>query len=198
LINYVDRGDIVLKTLDVNETCGYDYKEINHFDKDTMKWKKKLENYEWGQNYFGCTVFVSPYFTDPDYSSLDFLSLPYEVARMVGQRINFTVAECDEKQRLLADKKIKVSTTSVPMGEFYELRLFYGSIDFSLDYCLSSYDFIKTTFMITPGEPYSNFEKLYLPFDNETWKYLIITYGLAFSLIFVINQLSREFQVFQE
>jgi hypothetical protein len=47
-------------------------------------------------------------------------------------------------------------------------------------------------FLVTPGETYTNFEKMILPFDSETWKYLLITFGSAFSIIFVINQLSKK------
>jgi hypothetical protein len=50
--------------------------------------------------------------------------------------------------------------------------------------------------MITPAESYTNFDKLYLPFDDETWMYLVITFGVAFSLIIIINRLNQQFQDF--
>jgi hypothetical protein len=198
LINYADREEIVLKTLDVNKTCGYDNKVINSFDKSTLKWKKKLENYEKFQNYHGCKVFISSAINS-DFVSCDFLSLPYEVSKMVGRRINFTVATCEENNKYYEKIRYQMNEKTPYdkiMNDFYEINLFYDEIEKLFDNHLSSYDFTKLTFMITPGESYSNFEKLYLPFDNETWKYLIITFGLTFSIIFIINHLSSEVQVF--
>jgi hypothetical protein len=197
LLSFTDREEIELKILDVNETCGYGAININSFDKATRKWKKELQIYEWLKNYFGCFVFVRPNYGTPDYASLDFLSLPYEIAKMVGRRVNFTVVECDEKGRVIENNKIQTNKQE-PYNQFYhdfyQILLFYQEVDEMLTFCLPAFDFVKITFMITPGEPYTNFEKLYLPFDDETWKYLIITFGLSFSLIFIINRFNRNIQ----
>jgi hypothetical protein len=58
----------------------------------------------------------------------------------------------------------------------------------------TTFESVQIKFMLSPGEPYTKFEKLYLPFDDETWKYLLITFGSAFLLIFFINRLDRKFQ----
>jgi hypothetical protein len=128
LINFVDRDEIVLKTVDVNQTCSVDYKVINSFEKTSLKWKNKLEDYKWLKNYFGCTVFVT---AKQEYASLDFLSLPYEVSKMVGKRLNFTVAECDEKRRVLEDKRLKIITGAYNtlMHDLYGIELFYQNFD---------------------------------------------------------------------
>jgi hypothetical protein len=41
--------------------------------------------------------------------------------------------------------------------------------------------------VITPGEKYSSYEKLFLPFDTETWTYLAIVFGVAFLTVFAGN-----------
>jgi hypothetical protein len=195
LTNFVESDEIMLKTFDVNENCVCEDKIINSFDKETLKWKVKLENYEVAKNYFGCTVFVNP---DEHYGSLDFLSLPFEISKIVGRRINFTVAECDGHRKLLEDNRVTTFTKlfDVHGGQFFLIILFYTSINHVCPNTLSAYGFSRITFMITPGEPYTNFEKLYLPFDDETWKYLIITYVSVFSLIVIINRFNRKIQDF--
>ena len=41
--------------------------------------------------------------------------------------------------------------------------------------------------VVTPGKPYTPWEKLYLPFDDETWMWLGIVFAVAFLAIFLIN-----------
>ena len=49
-------------------------------------------------------------------------------------------------------------------------------------------------FVATPGELYSNYEKLFLPFDRTTWILLIFTFSVAFGVIFVANRTSKRLQ----
>lgn len=46
-----------------------------------------------------------------------------------------------------------------------------------------------------PGEPYSNYEKLFLPFDNLTWTYFFILFGCAFLVILIVNNFPKKFQI---
>ena len=46
-------------------------------------------------------------------------------------------------------------------------------------------------FLITPGEPVTITEKLFLPFDSPTWNMLIITFGVAFLVIFIANFVAK-------
>jgi hypothetical protein len=48
---------------------------------------------------------------------------------------------------------------------------------------------IREVIFTTPGELYTSYEKLWLPFDDTIWKYLIISFALAFVAILVINRL---------
>ncbi|KAL7015544.1 hypothetical protein ACKWTF_016510 [Chironomus riparius] len=48
---------------------------------------------------------------------------------------------------------------------------------------------ISDVIVATPGERYSSYEKLWLPFDGTTWILLILTFLMAFIGIFVINRM---------
>jgi hypothetical protein len=48
--------------------------------------------------------------------------------------------------------------------------------------------------IVTPGEPFSSYEKLLLPFDARTWEYLLITSGCAFLMSYGINLMSKKIQ----
>ena len=45
--------------------------------------------------------------------------------------------------------------------------------------------------LITPSELYTNYEKLFFPFDQTTWILLTLTFSIAFAVILVVNQLPR-------
>lgn len=49
----------------------------------------------------------------------------------------------------------------------------------------------KSIFMVSPALLYTPFEKLFLPFDHDTWMLLLITFGAAFVVIFIINFSAR-------
>jgi len=50
---------------------------------------------------------------------------------------------------------------------------------------------IRDVVITTPGDLYSPYEKLLLPFDDLTWKLLNFTFLIAFVAIFIINQLPK-------
>lgn len=48
--------------------------------------------------------------------------------------------------------------------------------------------------MYSPPEPYTNYEKMVLPFDPTTWMYLALVFGCAFLMIFIMNLLPPVFK----
>jgi hypothetical protein len=54
-----------------------------------------------------------------------------------------------------------------------------------------TYFFTTSTFLVSPGKPYSSFEKLFFPFEVEVWIALIIVYGVALILIFALKFSSK-------
>jgi hypothetical protein len=55
---------------------------------------------------------------------------------------------------------------------------------------------IKYNLFVTPGDPYTPYEKLFLPFDLITWILLAATFGITFLTIFIINRLPRSARSF--
>jgi hypothetical protein len=191
LIDSIESNKIFLKTYDIFEDCGQGFVLINTFDKKTLNWNKNLENYEILQNFFGCIMFTSAY---DFFASLEFYSIPYEVAKMVGRRLNFTVVETDWDFVPL-DENFYFTTKFVltSYGHFI-LNLVVDVIMNNEQAFTTSFESMEMTFLITPGDSYTNFEKLYLPFDYETWKFLFIVFICAFLSIFIINRMKRSIQ----
>lgn len=60
--------------------------------------------------------------------------------------------------------------------------------------CTATFDEQKVFAMYSPPEPYTNYEKMLLPFDDTTWIYLAITFAIAFVFIFFTNLLPSVFK----
>lgn len=56
---------------------------------------------------------------------------------------------------------------------------------------LTSFDEISYIFLLTPGEKYTNWEKVLLPFDFETWICLLIIFGSGLITVSIINRMSK-------
>lgn len=70
------------------------------------------------------------------------------------------------------------------------------SINYKYDHHRISKAFHDINFfiLVTPGELYSPYEKLLLPFDKTTWILLLSTFAHAFLTIFIINRFSIRVQ----
>lgn len=53
---------------------------------------------------------------------------------------------------------------------------------------------LRDIILTTPGELYTSYEKLLLPFDNATWILLHLTFLIAFISVFIINRLPNFIQ----
>jgi hypothetical protein len=185
-----NENKIFLETFDVGESCAMEKIMINIFDKNTMQWESQLENYEKFKTFFGCPVCVETETTKIE----DYEILEFEVAYMVAKRLNFTVIEIDGDFTYLKDTNISFFDDDRAFFASIYLRSYWFIENTQYSYT-TSYDTDKIFFAVTPGESYTNYEKFYLPFDDDTWKYLIITFAVAFIFIFIINQLNLEVQV---
>lgn len=49
------------------------------------------------------------------------------------------------------------------------------------------YHYEKLVIVVPPGQLYTSFEKLFLPFEIEVWTWIIITFVVVFSTILIVN-----------
>jgi hypothetical protein len=56
--------------------------------------------------------------------------------------------------------------------------------------------YAKFDFIVTKGLSYSSMEKLFLPFDFETWIMIALTFGIGFITIFIVYRCNRTVQRF--
>lgn len=176
---------------------------LNKFDKNSQNWEKNLENYEKFRDFFGCRRVLSFeyggqfYYSNINHefneiiqainSNFEFKSNTIEILKILGQKANFTPIF----QLLFYNFETHQRTLIPWKGKTFRVQDFftYLSREISIHefYMSSAFYQIETFFVVTPGEVYSPYEKLLLPFDEQTWTFLILTFLIAFLVIFVVN-----------
>lgn len=167
------------------------------------KWKNPLKIDEKYRNYHNCTLKVSSTIFQIPIFDLIFIQVPFIMSVLPENTVN-VINDVREKRDIIEEKFIqvfaqqgnftinltKISDNSITHVYFSTYLLNdIAHKHFSMAFYQEEY-----TYMTTPAEAYSSYEKVLLPFDVTTWIFLIITFGAAFVVIFIINRMSKEFQ----
>jgi hypothetical protein len=169
---------------------------INAFDKILKKWLHNLTLYGKPLNLNQCPFYLTSenkiYFD----SKNNLWTKPMEeVYKVLAQKANGTLFYVPEYSYYEGDEK-KFTNISYLSLSFQSLKIghIFDSNELNmLEFFVTYYDSFFA-FIISPGELYTSYEKLYLPFDVDTWMFLFITFGCAFMLIFVINLMPKVIQ----
>jgi hypothetical protein len=155
---------------------------INSFNKSTMKWNQPLHIEEKFTNLSQCVLEeVNKLYV----MKTDILrsTLHSSVAQLSKSKIIFTEPGAKDWINIFDESEnglIKIILVNMETNTYFmhHNEKMHGTYP---------YDFDKMMFIIPPGKLYTNYEKLYLPFDITIWWLLIITFSVAFSVIFLVN-----------
>ena len=158
--------------------------EINQFSNLERKWKTEKFFRPRIENFYGCTLRIA----------FQFLSSESDVP--------FLQTELDEDGYDNAEGAIvdMLDTLSTKLNFTY----IYGKEDYTDE---SYYDFVigasvhkssdeessypiyslADVFVVPPGELFTPWEKLFMPFDSPTWTWLVIVFAFAFLVILLIK-----------
>lgn len=196
-------------------------KTINRFDKRTQKWTQKLIKHQKFFNFHNCTlVSLHTYGTSLNFHLADITKIVTasdqrnQLANLLSQKVPI-LSRYVEFLNILKTKGnfmnfLQVQTFEFPASKRKpELVPHDGVVmepHFELSFGFFTYQtktfthFISHQFnqreiviVVTPGEFYSDYEKLVLPFDRETWICLSLTFLFAFLVIFIINRMPKIF-----
>jgi hypothetical protein len=153
-------------------------------DSFTQKWKNDLKIPEKFQNFHNCPIrLVCEYSTPYCYmKDKEITGIIPEIIKPASVRGNinpkFLIYAIDPKNILDFQPRQEFKLQDV-------LMMFLSSV------CHSTVTFLpsRLVFEMTPPDKFTNWEKVLLPFDFDTWKFLLITFGVSFLFVFVINQL---------
>ena len=153
--------------------------EINRFSASKIKWETQQFFNPELKNFYGCEVKV-------DFSQ-NFL--PFLHSEEINESIIYAEGAVYEMvvelSRSLNFTQCKSFYCDCPHFECRPL----GQLDEILNAFALSDPILSTSdvFIVPPGEPYTCWEKLLLPFDEATWMWLGITFAVAFLVIIFIK-----------
>jgi len=186
---------------------------LNSFNKTTQKWTKRLENYEKFRNFHGCElVMMASYnpkegrnwmnliFNEESITPVGLVPHMFELIKKVanyktGYEFIYpkgpSTFHCTQKYiRMYIDN----ATHNNPNVCFSFSRSDAYSIEHWELHYMTPFMEIREVIVTTPGELYSAYEKLLLPFDELTWILFIFTFVVAFLFIFIVNLLPKSMQ----
>jgi hypothetical protein len=164
-------------------------KIINSFSKSRKSWKNTLEVPEKFQNLFGCEliflIFDSSYHTSFDDANEPRGLLP-SFTKAVGSVGNFSV------KFQVYNENSKIESKGLSSHIAISLRsIIIMASPTCIDHMTSTFEDDPLVFGLTPGEKYSSYEKVLMPFDETSWFLLGITFVAGFVIIFAINQMPK-------
>lgn len=166
--------------------CGsYEYVEIGNYEKKLKKWNK-FEVEEKFKNFHKCLIIFESYIiSDPD---ADQKLYQENFVKILSEKGNFTHYVSYIRNEFENVEK-KTHQPIVYLGFAPVVAADYDHL-----WVTSSFADISYIFYLTPAEKYSSYEKMVMPFDIETWIYLVITFGVAFGVIFVLRFIPKSFR----
>ncbi|CAG9799895.1 unnamed protein product [Chironomus riparius] len=177
---------------------------IGQFNSTSMKWNKNIQSYKKFRNFHKCLlvsdlteqIAVNRYNDKISGKSKGFM---IDLFTAIAQKGNFSTVffyryrpapfngiEC-MKQKRMKEKDKRRNKINFDVC----LRI---KANGHTDHITSTFHQTSYIFLITPDDPITITEKLFLPFDEFTWIMLIITFGIAFLVIFITNQMPIKFQ----
>jgi hypothetical protein len=175
------------------KACNKKQKNIlNSFDKKTLKWEKPFDlSYKKFRQLHGCEIVAMQSFDSYTDKFGKVQGRGFDILDVVGSAANFTVYRQPGqimKRNLTIDAHNNLKRKpQVIVSMSVSLRLQFHST--------AAFANKPFTMMITRGEPFGPWEKLLLPFDKTTWWMLVMTFGIAFSVILLVNRAPKKLQI---
>ncbi|CAG9806656.1 unnamed protein product [Chironomus riparius] len=188
---------------------------VHLFDKKSMTWIGKLQAYEKFLEFNGCELKMMVPVTRPaylnsyywGYAILDknnpdgytVFGITRIIFKIASKKFNFAdvyvpilvyekdwIKKFDHKvisglvlNKTILDPNVYFDIAGLTLQNEYMHRMSNVFAD------------VKYKLFVTPGDPYTPYEKLFLPFDLTTWILLLLTFGITFITIFIINHLPK-------
>ena len=188
---------------------------LHAFDKKSMTWIENLYAYEKFLYYNGCVLkMMLPSIEISDLNSyhwgfavLDTLApngatihgITPLILNIAGEKYNFTVIYApvmfQERDWILnydylRVKSVGIETTIKDPNVYFDIAGVHLN-NISTLRLSNVFTDIKYNLFVTPGDPYTPYEKLFLPFDLTTWILLATTFAITFTTICIINRLPK-------
>lgn len=167
--------------------------ELNIFSLTDWKWRGEKFFIEKFLNFNGCDLSIFGRSHDPLEKTLNTKSavityqMDFAIKLMVELQsgLNYSIKIIDpEQEDTIADVSLAVLPMRVVLGNDQTSHPLYPLVS------------TETFFYVTLTELYTPFEKLFLPFQEDVWLCLILTFAIAVVVIFVLRFVPKKIQRF--
>ena len=180
--------------------------EINRFSNQTRKWKTEKFSIGDIENFHGCQLKLE---LSKD-TQLPFLSYKVQgngvlipegvlidMIEAFSASLNFTITYIEDPDKKFESNLLGYFNSNVDVDdsperyerEICDWRLGMQIVDLkNFEYTYLSDPIYSTSdvFVVPPGQTYTAWEKLLMPFDQATWIWIIVFFAVAFLVIFLI------------
>ena len=189
--------------------------KLNFYNKKSKRWNRKLKDYEKFQNYHNCELvmmlpipfddgtlnFVSGYALPNQLSTnFEIHGISTNIFEIMSPLHNFTAKYQPVRIRpgwiklieTFPPELVMINDTFNEPDVYFEISpiiVFHNRLQISK--VVTNLDILM---YVTPGEKYTPYEKLMLPFDRMTWTLLLVVFIITFITIFFINQMQKSVQ----
>lgn len=158
---------------------------VDRFIKTLNLWKNSLKFQEKFKNFNNCTLGAQ---VIKEKGSADFdrsnklKGFIIDLSTAIAQKGNFSI---NFQLRDIFENRNNKTLPRQNFGFYYlETNTMYIH---KFNHITSTFSENKHIFVVTPNEKYTNWEKVMLPFDADTWKYLGVTFSLAFLMVIIVK-----------
>ncbi|KAG5666176.1 hypothetical protein PVAND_017685 [Polypedilum vanderplanki] len=167
---------------------------INTCSKLELKWKTELKTYKKFHNFYRCKIVaIQLQFSYKDKFNKISGEI-FDTLEAIGTKANFSVYR-QLKTELVKGKEIYINNVKHLLKLVPQIASDFRPAVHKTQFTTTAFANNKCVAMISKGQLYSSYEKLFLPFDFQTWYWLVFTFFVAFCIIFIVNQMSREIQI---
>ncbi|KAG5676498.1 hypothetical protein PVAND_006329 [Polypedilum vanderplanki] len=199
------------------ENCGiFTLKLLNSYDIEKQKWHTKLNNFQHFENFHGCpisfvlkfqhlwypkSIYLCPVcfnFHSKNFQNLfvnkdtKFEGLTNEIFELMAKKHNFTIHYILSFHNGTGIENFVGQRNFLPNSS---RRIFLSSeiIDYSKNrHWFEPFDSVDYYYLVTENDLYTNYEKLFFPFDLITWILIFFTFGFIFGAIFAVHKCSQD------
>jgi hypothetical protein len=170
------------------KSCGWTLVEINRFEKKEKKWKKSIFWKEKFRSFHGCRLIMG--INGLLYNNKSFGD---KIMKSLNEPLKFNILKSYQGTEQSDNTKTIVYTDGIP--DFCPSFTTEYNVEYSKD-TIYLYLTDVAYFAVPPGTPYDAYQKLYLPFDLQTWILTLMTFAVAFLTILIVYRMNNEVQNF--
>lgn len=165
---------------------------LNTYSRVSQKWMKEFKNYEKFGDFTKCVLthlsqFMPPFLYIDEHEIVNSRKLKgftVDMLDILSSQGNFLVEYDSRKENVTHSIFGNIKIDVLPDFFLFEKEM-HSTMTFTE---------VKYEFLITPGELFTSYEKILMPFDKPTWLLVVVTFGIAYMVILIVNRLSNKLQ----